>query len=261
MATLLPSIAILPPDPVASRLEATLARLPAQWTILVERRIGGEDGPYVRFVLLHPNIGVALVDLAPVDLTAARNALCAVLTQAGMSQLPIVRVTIAESEIDSVGHRLASAFAAAPPLAVADIHWRDMVVGLLLSAEDAPMAPLRSVEPECDTIDERGSPPCLNFGRVGTVVALAITVLGLELIFLPTDNSVPPRVSVPIAALPSASSVAWGALATPPHREIIHEKGDLNSKPLPPKRTKVAAGHHPCEEASARDSSCSQSWQ
>jgi hypothetical protein len=44
-------------------LEATLAALPAEWTILLDRRSGGTRGPYVGFVLRHPDNGVALADL------------------------------------------------------------------------------------------------------------------------------------------------------------------------------------------------------
>jgi hypothetical protein len=56
----------LPDDPIAARLEAVLATLPEEWLLLPGRPIPG--GPRVGSVLIHPEIGIALVDLAPASL-------------------------------------------------------------------------------------------------------------------------------------------------------------------------------------------------
>lgn len=146
MALILPQTLPPPANPAAARLEATLASLPDDWTLLPRRRIGGADGPEIGFVLLHPEIGIALVDLLPArpddgieplrDLIAADHAI------ADDDVLPVVAVALKPNEIADVGDRLAAAFDAAPVCDVADPAWPRRAIDLLLDAEDAAMSPL-----------------------------------------------------------------------------------------------------------------------
>ena len=146
MALILPQNLPPPADPAAARLEATLASLPDDWTLLPGRQIGGADGPEVGFVLVHPAIGIALVDLLPArpadgvarlrDLIAADHAI------GDDDVLPVVAVALTPDEIPDVGERLAEAFDTASECDTADQAWPRRVIDLLLDAQDAAMSPL-----------------------------------------------------------------------------------------------------------------------
>ena len=131
-------------DDAGALLAGTLAALPEEWTLLRARRIGdvGADG-----VLIHPGIGVALIDLASEPPEAARAALGARLERERFSQffpgeLPIVAVGVTAAELDSVGEKLQAAFETAPGLDIADPDWADAVIELLLQPEDMAMTPV-----------------------------------------------------------------------------------------------------------------------
>jgi hypothetical protein len=133
-------------------LEATLTRLPDDWTLLPRRRIGGEAGPQIGFVLLHPEIGVALVDLRADRVEQAQEALERLVARERVARdgesLPIVGAALDESEIPGVGERLAAAFEAVPRCDMRDARWPHRLIDILLSAEDAAMAPLYAAEQE-----------------------------------------------------------------------------------------------------------------
>src|SRR5258708_40212190 len=65
----------LSPDEGRASLAGTLAALPDPWTLLRHRRIGDEEAEPVEVVLVHPEIGVALVDQAPRDPPASARRL------------------------------------------------------------------------------------------------------------------------------------------------------------------------------------------
>lgn len=144
MARTVPPHPAPPTDPALARLAEKLAALPDDWTLLRDRRIGdGEaDGAPVGFVLLHPVIGVALLDLVPAHRPAAAEALADLLAAERLTGIPIVTLSVAPAEIGALGERLGAAFAAAPPCAAADPSWTGRALSLLLCAADAPMAPL-----------------------------------------------------------------------------------------------------------------------
>lgn len=136
-------------DEAQAALANTLMGLPPEWLLLLERRI---EGTPVDVVLIHPNIGVALVDLAPHSPEAVLDGLRARLEREDFArffpgELPLVAVSIAEDEIDAIGERLAAAFDAVPLLAIADGDWADAVVELLLLPSDVTMAPAGAPAP------------------------------------------------------------------------------------------------------------------
>jgi len=127
-------------------LAATLSALPDPWTLLIDRRIGDGLEP-VDVVLIHPEIGIALVDNAPRDPAASAAALRARLESERFSEffpgeLPVVALSVASEEIAEIGDRLAAAFDAAPRLTIEDRDWADAVIELLLVPEDLSMAPM-----------------------------------------------------------------------------------------------------------------------
>ena len=163
MAQILPQNSAPPADVAAARLEATLASLPDDWTLLPERRIGGADGPEVGFVLVHPAIGIALVDLLPRSPEEAIDRLRGLLADEHIARaddaLPVVGTALAADDIPEVGERLAAAFEREPLCDVADPNWSRRAVDLLLNAGDAAMLPLasraRMVEPSPDYADDQ----------------------------------------------------------------------------------------------------------
>jgi hypothetical protein len=130
-------------DETEAALADTLAALPEEWVLLRRRQIGDAA---VDAVLVHPNVGVALIDLEPAAPERARSELAAWLERERFSQffegdLPIVAVGVEADELAGVGDRLEAAFAAAPPLGIGDPDWADAVVELLLVPSDVQMTP------------------------------------------------------------------------------------------------------------------------
>jgi hypothetical protein len=224
MATLLPSVIRVPSDSRLAGLEDILAGLPSEWTLMVERRIGRSDGPCVSFVLLHPDFGIALVDLLPNDPASTREELLAVLAQEHLGQIPIVSLALPESEIENVPGLMAAAFSA-ETLVTESGAWLETVIGLLMSAEDAFMKPLRCAEPqappyasqpssaaksslknasECtkdheESYNDEASRRALSrplFGwitdAISVLAVLALIAVIAELIFLPQSSAVAP---------------------------------------------------------------------
>jgi hypothetical protein len=147
-------------DDAGAVLAGTLAALPEEWTVLRARRIGdaAADG-----VLVHPGVGVALIDLAPEPPEAARAALQGRLERERFSQffpgeLPIVAVGVTEQELESIGEKLQAAFEAAPSLDIADPDWADAVIELLLQPEDMAMTPVGAATAPEPTIPAPASP-------------------------------------------------------------------------------------------------------
>src|SRR5690348_14946991 len=138
-------------DEARVSLAGTLAALPDPWTLLRERRIGGDRAEPIEVVLIHPEIGVALVDEAPRDPARAAHRLRDYLDEQRFGEffpgeLPIVALSVAADEFDTLGERLAAAFEAAPRLSIADADWADAVIELLMVPDDLAMAPVGDAE-------------------------------------------------------------------------------------------------------------------
>jgi len=132
-----------------SRLIRTLARLPEQWTLLRDRRI--EDEP-VDGVLIHPDIGIALINVAPRQADMAADALGHRLERERFAAyfpgaLPVVRLAVPPEAIPEVGEQLAEAFDAAPRIDIADGDWVDALIEMLLLPDDFAMAPADAARP------------------------------------------------------------------------------------------------------------------
>ena len=128
-------------------LTRTLAALPDDWTLLCARQLGDDPSCTVDAVLVHPEIGLALVNLAPGEPGAAVAVLREQLEREGFAQyfpgdLPIVALSIPCADVDEAGERLADAFEKAPRLGISDMDWADAVIELLLVPDDMAMAGL-----------------------------------------------------------------------------------------------------------------------
>src|SRR6185437_7881267 len=99
-------------DEARASLAGTLAALPDPWTLLRQRRIGGDQAEPIEVVLVHPEIGVALVDEAPRDPAPAARRLRDYLDGQRFGEffagdLPIVTLSVAAEDFDTVGEQLA----------------------------------------------------------------------------------------------------------------------------------------------------------
>ena len=142
----------LSPQDGRASLAATLAALPDPWTLLRHRRIGDEQAEPVEVVLVHPEIGIALVDEAPRDPGPNVHRLREYLDGQRFGEffqgdLPIVAVSIAPDELETSGEQLAAAFETAPRLSVADADWADAVIELLMVPDDLAMVPVSDATP------------------------------------------------------------------------------------------------------------------
>jgi hypothetical protein len=142
----------LSPDEARTSLAGTLAALPDPWTLLRRRQIGDEEPEAIEVVLVHPEIGVALVDEAPRDPEATARTLRDLLDRQRFGEffpgdLPIVTLSVAPDEFETLGEQLAGAFEAAPRLSIDDPDWADAVIELLMVPDDLAMAPVSDAPP------------------------------------------------------------------------------------------------------------------
>jgi hypothetical protein len=128
-------------DPaIAGRpLVRTLATLPDGWTLLVDLCIGGASAGCIEAILVHAEIGVALIDDAPGDASLARAFLCRLLQRERFSDyfpgdLPVVAIDALAEPPGAIGEQLAAAFDVAPRLSVADRDWAYAVIELIIES-------------------------------------------------------------------------------------------------------------------------------
>lgn len=126
-------------------LRGALAALTEPWVVLANRRASGADGPpWVRYVVLHPAKGIALVDLDPAE--AAVAPLEDFLWHTGFAALqgdalPIVAVTVPPDATDTASDRIEAAFAGSQ-CRIANPIWCEAVVDLLLAMPDLQLGRL-----------------------------------------------------------------------------------------------------------------------
>jgi hypothetical protein len=132
----------------------TLRTLPDPWTLLRDRRIDA-SGEVVDLVLVHPKMGVVLIDEAPRDPAAKVAQLCDFLERQRFADffpgtLPIVSLSVAINELPTLDEKLARAFDASSMLSIENPDWADALTELLLLPNavgaEAPDAP--SVMPD-----------------------------------------------------------------------------------------------------------------
>lgn len=141
-------------DPVDAdligQLRTALAALAEPWIVLATRRASGADGPpWVRYVVLHPDKGIALVD--PGDAAPAIAPLDDFLWHTGFAALQddalcIVAVTITAKTSETVADQINAAFGASP-CGLANPNWCEAIVDLLLATPDLMLARLRPSGP------------------------------------------------------------------------------------------------------------------
>jgi hypothetical protein len=117
----------------------TLAALPEQWTLLVDRWNSGGSASHIALVLVHAEIGVALIDETSGDASLARATLCRLLQRDRFSRyfpgdLPIVVVNAVAGSPAAVGGQLAAAFDTAPRLSITNPDWAYAIIDLILEA-------------------------------------------------------------------------------------------------------------------------------
>lgn len=131
---------------LVGRLRAALAALPEPWVVLATRRASGADGPpWVRYVVLHPDKGIALVDtddaapaIAPLDDFLWHTGFAALQGDA----LCIVAVTITAETSGAVADEIDAAFGGSP-CGLANPNWSEAVVDLLLATPELMLTRLR----------------------------------------------------------------------------------------------------------------------
>lgn len=163
MAQVFPLNDDLSADEARQSLAGTLAALPDPWTLLRDRQIGDQQADPVDVVLIHPEIGVALVDESPRDPAQNAHRLRHFLNEQRFGEffpgeLPIVTLSVASDEFETLGEQLAAAFEAAPRLSLADADWADAVIELLMVPDDLAMSPVGDAAPSPELAPARREP-------------------------------------------------------------------------------------------------------
>jgi hypothetical protein len=114
----------------------TLRTLPDPWTLLRDRRIDA-SGELIDLVLVHPEIGVALIDEAPRDPSAGVAVLRDLLERERFGDcfpgaLPIVSLSVPIDEFPALDQKLTRAFDASLVLSIEDRDWADALIELLM---------------------------------------------------------------------------------------------------------------------------------
>jgi hypothetical protein len=151
------------------------------WLVLRDCALGG-GGPRVKLALLHPNVGVALVDAdgtAPDAEDRLRRALDARRFPAIFGDYPpIVRVVLPASRSGELGRVLAAEFEARPPLALAG---GDAWIGTARAAVEAelPVAVPVAVSGRHPRTRQRRRAPWRTAAVLATVGGISAAVLAL----------------------------------------------------------------------------------
>ena len=130
------------------RIDTALRSLRPPWKVLRETGIAADRSRLgAAFVALHPERGIALVDLAPARPDAATTWVRVTLLRAGggvftVREPPIMSVTLSPEEIPDCVSRIEACFAGLPPCALPDKDWPDVAVATL-TAQHAGLVPLR----------------------------------------------------------------------------------------------------------------------
>jgi hypothetical protein len=126
-------------------LETALSQLDASWLILVDLRINGPtDATAADYVALHPRRGIALIDVILSRTGDPAQRLRKFLDAERFSAqfpgtLPVVRLVLRPTEATTFARRVHAAFAAVPPITIADPSWVTVVNDLLVPGD--PSAP------------------------------------------------------------------------------------------------------------------------
>jgi hypothetical protein len=144
-------------QPADAAFDFAMSRMAPGWVTLRGVRLAGwsGDAPYrsvqIRYVLLHPEVGVALVDAAPDRTPDAVERLRRVLDAARFwaifaGHLPIVQLSLGAVDLPRLTQLVDAAFAAEQGIALPGGHaWiglaRRVLGGVVVSAPAAPPAP------------------------------------------------------------------------------------------------------------------------
>lgn len=132
-------------------LEIAFHQLDHDWLILVDLRINGRsDATAADYVALHPHCGIALIDVILSRTGDPAQRLREFLESEGFSAqfpgtLPIVRLVLHPTNIASFRQRLDAAFAAVPPITIAEPNWAVAINDLLVPTAPSipqPIVPL-----------------------------------------------------------------------------------------------------------------------
>jgi hypothetical protein len=121
-------------------LGTVLGTLPPPWRMLRDASPSGEGaGLGVRFVAIHPNLGIALVDLAPARPKAALAPLRSLLTRGNGTiftgrEPPIATVLLARDEIPLAAARVEATLAELPPSGIANPAWPEIAIALVTAS-------------------------------------------------------------------------------------------------------------------------------
>jgi hypothetical protein len=139
--------------PSAGTALADAVGLPPGWVVLANRALGGsaEISARIDYVLLHPNMGIALLDLAPTPrvpdaVQRLRRMLDTAQFRAIFSDYPpIIYCAVTQSELPGLRRMLEVAFGAEPPMKLSGGQsWMGSVLRLLALPETGEAAPLPS---------------------------------------------------------------------------------------------------------------------
>lgn len=171
---------IAPFVPVAG-LGTHLAALPAPWTVFRQSKFSLFDGGHGEiyggiYVVLHPEKGIALVDLAPAEPATALPRLRALLRETSfapfsLDEPPLIAVALTGGDFGAVAERLSEVFSATAPCLIEDRGWSEIAISALASryselvrvqrAESAASAPApeMAASPITQSRDEGAVPP------------------------------------------------------------------------------------------------------
>jgi hypothetical protein len=216
-------------EPAWEDLTRAFAALPEPWLALCDRRLALGD-QRADAVLVHPGLGIALVNPIP-DHPSAAGALRRLLERARFGlffpgELPILALKTGDEDPKTLPGRLQAAFDAAPRLGIEDSDWADAVVELLLEDRDLTMAPIGTAATPAELeipVDPANEPPRLpSF----TGIRATANPVGLAEPLLPTE-------------LDLQSPVGGAGEGSPAELEILINPAD--GSPRPPTFTRVRA--------------------
>jgi hypothetical protein len=189
MACVLPVAADDDSALVWSPLVRTLAALPDEWTLLL-----GPCRGEVSAVLVHAEIGVAVLEDVPRDASPGHATFCRFLERERFfdyfpGDLPVVALGATAESPTTIGEQLAAAFDVAPRLSIRDSDWAYALIELILQSDRLDVPPREEVveAPDAERV----------FRSLHAVEALGVSVTAASIADAAAEGDLLPRNDVP----------------------------------------------------------------
>lgn len=222
------------------QLGNALAGLSAPWSVIVNEHL--RQSPWVRYMVFHPDKGLALVDAASARPERKIGQVASLFTRAGFGafeqgSLPLIAVSVGKFQIEALEFCLDTAFQATRcGLTIAD--WPEQAIALLLERSDMNLKRLGRTDPITQASTAEAATPSVMATATEAAIEEAAPITQAST----AETTAPPAMAAaPEAAVEKAPPIARASAAeaaTPPVMADAPQAAVEETAPIRPRRTK-----------------------